>query len=365
MLPSTPTLCSRHSSSPHLPLLPLTIPFFPFPSHSSTLSSFCSSLPTSPSLFGSHPSPTSPPLPPLPFPHSFLLLSLPIFTPPLLHQCPLFQFLFLQVLSLKLSHLSHLILPWVILVSVQITSRLSLADNLTLRLSLFTTLLCSGSLPSAIAPHFCCASLLASEKKGGLCPIAICEVSHRLTSKCLASMVLLQAIGIFPPYQMGVGIFNGGGALIHSIKLISSNNDIPFHSKCCLMLDFNNAFNSISRSTLFYAVRSSIPSLSPFCYGSQENLLIGDDTILSCSTFPSSSQSSRRFLWMSQGSSVMAGIWMMALCGPTKDLVAQNIHLLAFPSIAPSLSSRQILPLFSLLLFQMSLLLLMDLSLVL
>ena len=163
----------------------------------------------------------------------------------------------------------------------------SRAQSTLLHLSRLVTLLSSGSCPPSVIPHLCGATLLASQKKsGGLRPIAIGEVLRRLTSKCLSAHVLPLVKCVLPPHQVGVGTHNGAEALIHSLKLLLSNPSVATQSKCCLLLDFSNAFNSIDRSVLFQEVHSKIPALSPWlecCYGAQPHLLFGDYTILSCS----------------------------------------------------------------------------------
>ena len=55
--------------------------------------------------------------------------------------------------------------------------------------------------------------------------------------------------------------------------------------KHVLLIDFSNAFNSVSRQHLFQEVRSNIPSLSHWIecsYGSQPFLLLDDKIIKSC-----------------------------------------------------------------------------------
>ena len=132
-------------------------------------------------------------------------------------------------------------------------------------------------MPSLSCPHLCGATLLASHKKsGGFRPIAIGEVLRRLTSKCLSAHILPLVKQMLPPHQVGVGTKKGAEALVHSLKLLLSNSSIASQSKCCLLLDFSNAFNSIDCSVLFQEVRSKIPAFSPWlqcCYGAQPHLL--------------------------------------------------------------------------------------------
>ena len=59
----------------------------------------------------------------------------------------------------------------------------------------------------------------------------------------------------------------------------------PSDQKWTLLLDFSNAFNSISRQVMFEEIHLRVPSLSAWmesCYSCQPILHLGQDTILSC-----------------------------------------------------------------------------------
>jgi hypothetical protein len=150
-------------------------------------------------------------------------------------------------------------------------------------LSKVTNILGSGLAPSEVFPHICGATLLAIRKKnGGLRPIAIGEVLRRLVSKCLSRMVSSEAACILSPLQVGVGVPAGAEAIVHSINSIQEDPSISPSQKWVLLLDFSNAFNSISRVNMFEEIRSQIPSLSSWfesCYGSPSYLHFGPYTI--------------------------------------------------------------------------------------
>ena len=83
-------------------------------------------------------------------------------------------------------------------------------------LTKFLNLLAAGQAPTAITPHLCGASLLASRKrKGGHRPIAVGEVLRRLVSKCLASLVRSAATSLLTPLQLGVNVRGGCEAIVH------------------------------------------------------------------------------------------------------------------------------------------------------
>ena len=147
-------------------------------------------------------------------------------------------------------------------------------------------LLCSGRVPNVVTPFVCGATLLPCQKKdGGLHPIAIGEVIRRLTSKCVARAIQADAVRILSPLQVGVGIPAGCEAIVHSLSSILQGTTSP-ESRCTLLVDFSNAFNSIDHGLLFLEARARIPAISAWlecCYGSQPLLFLGDHTILSCS----------------------------------------------------------------------------------
>ena len=134
-------------------------------------------------------------------------------------------------------------------------------------------LLAADLAPREVIPHLCGAFFLAMKKKGvGHRPIAVGEVLRRLTSKCLSTAVRAEVIRILTPLQVGVGVREGCEAIIHSVARTLEREDLAPDSRWILLLDFSNAFNSISWECMFEEIRSRIPSLSRWvesCYGAQ------------------------------------------------------------------------------------------------
>ena len=161
------------------------------------------------------------------------------------------------------------------------------AARATQALTRVVSLLCDGRAPSQIVPHLCGATLLPIQKKGcGLRPIAVGEVLRRLTSKCLSKCVKDEAFQTLTPLQVGVGVKVGCETVVHAVSRIQEDPAIQPSDKWTLLLDFSNAFNSISRSHMFMEIQARIPILTPWmesCYGTQPFLHLGDHTILSSS----------------------------------------------------------------------------------
>ena len=146
--------------------------------------------------------------------------------------------------------------------------------------------LCLGKAPLDVVPHLCGAILFASKKKnGGLRPIPVGEVLCRLTSKCDSWAVCGDAVKFLTPLQLGVGVSVGCEAIIHAVTSVQEDPTIQPDDRWTLLLDFSNAFNSISREEMFAEIRARIPAMAPWiecCYGSQPLLHIGSHIIHSC-----------------------------------------------------------------------------------
>ena len=122
------------------------------------------------------------------------------------------------------------------------------------------------------------------KKSGGLRPIAVGEVLRRLTSKCLSHAVLDDALQSLVPLQVGVGVRGGCEAIVHSVAGTLEDASIPSIDRWTLLLDFRNAFNSVSRKHIFEEVRARTPAMSAWIecgYGSMPLLHLGEDTIKS------------------------------------------------------------------------------------
>ena len=98
--------------------------------------------------------------------------------------------------------------------------------------------------------------LPARKKGGGHRPIAVGEVLRRLTSKCLSRSVQKEALQTLTPLQVGVGVKGGCEAIVHAVSRTLEDPNIPPEEQWTLLLDFSNAFNSVSRVCMFEEIRS-------------------------------------------------------------------------------------------------------------
>ena len=161
----------------------------------------------------------------------------------------------------------------------------SQGDSCAATLTRFVNLLAAGNLPPGVAPFICGANLFAAKKKDdGHRPIAVGEIYRRLTSKCLAFESAAKAANILAPLQVGVGVRGGVDALVHAVQALIEDEAVPAESKWILQLDYTNAFNTVSRASVFEAVRRFFPELAAWAeasYGCQSFLFFGDAIIAS------------------------------------------------------------------------------------
>ena len=145
-------------------------------------------------------------------------------------------------------------------------------------LAAVVALLANGQACEAVAPVLCGAHLVAVPKpKGGVRPIAIGELLRRLTGKCLMSQLHTSARQHFFPAQVGVAVSGGAEAAVHAVRAWLDRHSHS-QNKVLLKLDFENAFNTISRDHVLSAVRSHFPALArwtAWCYGTASSLQFG------------------------------------------------------------------------------------------
>ena len=94
-------------------------------------------------------------------------------------------------------------------------------------------------------------------------PIADEETLRRLVGKCLVrhEVIAPHMEGVFLPSQVGVGISGGAEVVTHAVShLVEEHGQDP--SLALLKINFENAFNSVSRAALLEAVLTEFYSLS-------------------------------------------------------------------------------------------------------
>ena len=96
------------------------------------------------------------------------------------------------------------------------------------------------------------------KKDNGVRPIAVGETIRRLVSRCFCRALQPKFESFFAAVgQMGVGVRCGAEAVVHAVRLATLQS--PSHA--ILKVDFENAFNTVSRATILRIVHEYFPSL--------------------------------------------------------------------------------------------------------
>ena len=88
------------------------------------------------------------------------------------------------------------------------------------------------------------------------------DILRRLISKCFSYALAEKAAGLLAPHQLGVGIKAGCEALVHSVRAILEDPDIPDDERSILQVDLITTFNTADRAAAFREVREHFPELA-------------------------------------------------------------------------------------------------------
>ena len=101
------------------------------------------------------------------------------------------------------------------------------------------------------------------KKDGGLRPIAIGYTLRRLAAKCANKYATAKLASYFASIQLGIGTPGGAEAAIHTVRRYAEN--LPKYY-IIVKLGFKNSFNTLSRDTMFEAIRRELPELYNFAH---------------------------------------------------------------------------------------------------
>ena len=154
------------------------------------------------------------------------------------------------------------------------------------QLTAVVNLLAQGRACSSVAPLLAGAGLVAIPKpSGGVRPIAVGELLRRLTAKCLMHVVRAEARDYLWPAQAGVAVQGGAEAAVHALRAWVGRN-AGSHDAVVVKIDFQNAFNTISRDAVLREARERFPALArwtTWCYQRPTHLQFGDTVLQSAS----------------------------------------------------------------------------------
>ena len=118
-----------------------------------------------------------------------------------------------------------------------------------------------GQIPKHVRDLLLAANLTALRKKdGGIRPIAVGNVFHRLASRIAAKRVIAELRRQLPPVQLGVRVSGGCEAAAHSFRAFVQSPVVP-ENNVIVKLDMQNAFNTVRRDHFLEVCSSRAPSI--------------------------------------------------------------------------------------------------------
>jgi hypothetical protein len=153
-------------------------------------------------------------------------------------------------------------------------------SNLVLQnLTKLVNVLLAGRGPVALAAIIASAPLIPVLKPdSSLRPICVGEILRRLVSKVAARDASIKLASVLQKFQMGVGVPRGMDAIVHSLAALVEQH-AQLEGRSVLLIDFRNAFPSISRRHFFRVVREECPDIAAwveYIYGSEAYLFFDD-----------------------------------------------------------------------------------------
>ena len=120
--------------------------------------------------------------------------------------------------------------------------------------------MCNGRLRGEARERLCAAKLIGLRKQqpnGGTRPIAMGEVLYKIAGQYQLSLIPNGPGSMFPKIQFGVGIKAGIDKAFHETTMLLEEKDDQGGERMALLIDFCNAFNSVSRHAIDRALQKA------------------------------------------------------------------------------------------------------------
>ena len=124
---------------------------------------------------------------------------------------------------------------------------------------------------------FVACKLIPLDKCPGIRPIGIGETLRRVVGKAISWVVKADAMVAAGPLQVAAGIKSGAEGAIHAIRDIYENDE---DSEAIILIDAQNAFNSMNRAAALHNIRIICPEVATYIintYRSPPRLIIKAD----------------------------------------------------------------------------------------
>ena len=137
-------------------------------------------------------------------------------------------------------------------------------SDLRVAIATFTRSICTQTIDDDTVGALMASRLIPLNKKPGLRPIGVGEVLRRIIGKIVMSTLKSDVVKSCANSQM-CGHKSGSEAAIHAMKMMYERDD----SDAVLLVDAENAFNSLNRKVLLHNIGIICPSIATFvrnCY---------------------------------------------------------------------------------------------------
>ena len=117
--------------------------------------------------------------------------------------------------------------------------------------------------PSTMKSYTAC-RLVPLDKKPGVRPVGIGEVLRRIIGKAIMNIVQGEMVSATAPIQVCAGLPGGVEAAVHAAREIFESQD----TEALILVDADNAFNSLNREAALMNIRVVCPELAPYVINS-------------------------------------------------------------------------------------------------
>ena len=118
--------------------------------------------------------------------------------------------------------------------------------------------------PDTLQPFIAC-RLVPLDKKPGVRPVGIGEVLRRIVGKAVMRIVQRDMVSATAPIQVScAGLPGGVEAAVHAVRDIFNNQE----TEAIILVDANNAFNSLNREAALSNIRVVCPELATYAINS-------------------------------------------------------------------------------------------------
>ena len=139
----------------------------------------------------------------------------------------------------------------------------------------FIKKICTEKVSAVSIKAFVACRLIPLDKNPGLRPMEVGEILHRITRKVIVSVLKKKVASSAGPLQVCAGQEAGSEAAIHAMEKIFKEES----TEAVLLVDEENAFNSINRKVFLQNISILCPALSLFvtnCYATPARLFVID-----------------------------------------------------------------------------------------